>query len=152
MTTRDWRRLAYIREQQERMARLNLAAAAGMLRDSVQICESYRNSVSASDQMWRSLLENAVPAAHWAAMARAAVGQQQDLRLAERNVQEARTRMERVGEQHRDTVVDKEMAQTLVDRQAADERREAFIRLQQLIDEHTASSANHEVEDRTQSE
>jgi hypothetical protein len=152
MTTRDWRRLAHIREQQERMARLNLASAAGKLRESVQVYESHRELASASDQAWQSLLANSVQASHWTAMARSSTSQQHDLRHAEQLVQQARSFMEQVGEQHRETVVDKEMAQTLVERQVADERREAFAKLQLLIDEHTASSRPFEGQEQTHGE
>ncbi len=152
MTDRDWRRLAHIREQQERMERLNLAAAAGKLRESVKVYESYRDLATASDQTWDNLLSNSVQGSHWVAMARSATLQQGDLRQAEQHVQQARKFMDQVGEQHRETVVDKEMAQTLVERQVADERRETFAKLQLLIDEHTASSRPYEAQEQTHGE
>ncbi len=152
MTDRDWRRLAHIREQQERMERLNLAAAAGKLRESAKVYESYRERAAAADQEWDNLLANSVQGSHWGAMARSANLQQDELRQAEQHVQQARKFMDQVGEQHRETVVDKEMAQTLVERQLADERREAFAKLQLLIDEHTASSRPFEAQEQTHGE
>ncbi len=144
MTTRNWKRLSQIREQQERMARLKLATAAGRVREAMVIQDSFRQQADASNLVWEQLLGASVQASHWAAMASASAVQQQDLQAAEKNVRQARSVMEHVGNEHRETVVDKEMAQTLVDRQLAEERREAWLRLQYLIDEHTSASHHRE--------
>lgn len=144
MTARDWRRLAQIREQQERMARLKLATAAGRVREAMAIHEAHLAEAAASNQVWEQLLRAPLPASHWAAMAGANAVQQRTLLDLEQQVHRTRAAMEQVGAQHRETVVDKEMAATLVERQLAEERREAWMKLQNLIDEHTSSSRNRE--------
>jgi hypothetical protein len=146
MSQHDWRRLAHIREQQERMARLNLAAAAGTLREKLQAHEVVLEQTRNFAQAWERLLTDSVQGSHWAAMAGSASVQQHELRLADQNVKVAQRYMDQVGEQHRATVVDKEMAQTLVERQVAAEQRAAWARLQNLIDEHTAAARHHDRE------
>lgn len=142
MSTRDWRRLAHIREQQERMARLNLAAAVGKLREVMLVQEACRNQTEAAEEAWRQLLTGSVQGSHWSAMAAAGRLQRDELRVAEQLVQHARAAMEQVSSVHRDTVIDEELAQTLVERQRADERRASWAKLQHIIDEHTAASRN----------
>lgn len=144
MTSHNWKRLSQIREQQERMARLKLATAAGKVREAVAIQDAFRQQADAADQVWEQMLVASVQGSHWAAMANASAVQRQDLHTAKHNVSQARVVMEQVGDAHRETVVDKEMAQTLVDRQLAEERREAWLRLQYLIDEHTSASHHRE--------
>src|SRR5687768_10342659 len=108
MSTRDWRRLAHIREQQERMARLNLATAAGKLREALYVQDVFRDQAAAAERVWQQLLAGSVQSSHWAAMATFAQVQQGELRNAEQLVRQSRANMERVGELHRDTVIDEE--------------------------------------------
>ena len=144
--TREWRRLAHIREQQERMARLKLATAVGKLREASDVYDVHRQEADSMDRAWEKLLAEPVQASHWAAMAHSGAHQQEALRTAEQHMRRAQTVTEAVAREHQATVVNEEMAQTLVERQLVEERREAWLRLQQLIDEHTAASRDRERE------